>query len=166
MKKYDFLQLAVLFVGIWSAYQACLFFCYLIINLLTALSSTDEQSGLLGFFLSDFVIMIGHILIAIVVFTRTERILSRIRITERNTGIEIPAARQLLYIIIIGVGLFLLAQSFPELLDAIFALARSSTGSGSEYPQSSQVALPLMKTIFPLILLVFGRRIVNLFVKK
>ena len=171
MKKYDLLQLAVLLVGIWSVYQACLFFCYLLITLLHMLTAREQFQGLISFqeglsyFISDFVIMIGHIIIAWLAFTKTESILTKIRVTERNTGIEIPAAKQLLYIMLVGIGLYLLAQGLPELLDATVALVRSEVDPGSDYPRPVQLSLPVMKVLFPIILLIFGRRIVGLFVK-
>jgi hypothetical protein len=165
MKKYDLLQLAVLLVGIWSVYQAILFGCYLIITIVNSLTEQAPLPDLIGIFISDFVIMFAHILIAWLAFTRTERILSRIRVTERNTGIEIPAARQLLHIMIVVIGLYLLAQAIPDLLDSLAGLIRSRMDKGSSYPQPVQLTLPVMKVIWALVLLVFARRIGKLFVK-
>ena len=166
MKKYDFLQLAVLLVGIWSVYQAILFACYLIITVVNGMTDQAPLADLTGLFISDFVIMIAHILVAWLAFTRTEKILSRIRITERNTGIEIPAARQLLHIMIVAIGLYLLAQAIPELLDSLAGLIRNQMDKDSSYPQPVQLTLPVMKVLWAVVLLIFARRIGKLFVKE
>ncbi len=166
MKKYDFLQLAVLLVGIWSVYQAILFGCYLIITVVNGMTEQAPLADLTGLFISDLVIMIAHILIAWLAFARTEKILSRIRVTERNTGIEIPAARQLLHIMIVAIGLYLLAQAIPELLDSMAGLVRNQVDKDSSYPQPVQLTLPIMKVVWALVLLIFARRIGKLFVKE
>lgn len=164
MKKYDLLQLAVLLIGVWAAYQSFLFFCYLLINLLNAIADKEQFTGQISLFISDFVIMIAHIIIAWLAFSKTDNILARVRITERNTGIEIPAAKQVMYIVVVGIGLFLLAQGLPEMLDASFVLVQSKFDRSGDYPPA-QLSLPLLKVIFPLLLLLFRRRIVKLFVR-
>ena len=164
MKKYDLLQLAVLLVGIWSVYQAILFGCYLIITVINSFTNQAPLADLIGIFISDLVIMAAHLLIAWLAFTRTEKILSRIRVTERNTGIEIPAARQLLHILIVAIGLYLVAQAVPELLDALAGLLRSKMDRNSSYPQPVYLTLPVMKVVWALVLLIFARRIGKLFV--
>ena len=166
MKKYDLLQLAVLLVGIWSVYQAILFFCYLIITVVNGMTNQITMADLTGLFISDFVIMAAHLLVAWLAFTRTEKILSKIRVTERNTGIEIPAARQLLHIMIVAIGLYLLAQAIPELLDTIAGLISQRVNKQTSYPQPELLTLPVMKVIWALILLIFARRIGKLFVKE
>lgn len=165
MKKYDLLQLAVLLVGIWSAYQAILFGCYLIITIVNSITDQASLPDLIGIFISDLVIMAAHMLIAWLAFARTEEILSRIRVTERNTGIEIPAARQLLHIMIVAIGLYLMAQAVPELLDAVAGLVRSQMDQESSYPQPVQFTLPIMKVVWALVLLIFAGRIGKLFVR-
>jgi len=166
MKKYDLLQLAVLLVGIWSVYQAILFGCYLIITVVNSLTYQAPLADLTSLFISDLVIMAAHLLVAWLAFTRTERILGKIRVTERNTGIEIPAARQLLHIMIVAIGLYLVAQAIPELLDASAGLVRSRMDKDSSYPQPVQLTLPVMKVLWALVLLIFARRIGKLFVKE
>ena len=166
MRKYDFLQLAVLLIGFWAAYQSCLFFFYLLINILNAITSADLFPGIFSYVISDFVLMTGHLVIAFLALKKTDSILKNIRVKERNTGIDIPPAKEVLYIVVIGVGLLLFAQAVPEFLDALFGALRSRVNPGSSYPEPVELTVPLLKIILPLLLMVLARKITGFFYKN
>lgn len=166
MRKYDFLQLAVILIGFWASYQACLFFFYLLINILNAITAVDLYPGIFAYVISDFVLMTGHFIIAYVALKKTDIILKRLQVSDRNTGIDIPPPKEVLYIVVIGVGLLLFAQAVPEFLDAVFGAFRARIKPGSSYPEPTQVAVPLLKVVLPFLLLVFARKITRFFYKE
>lgn len=166
MRKYDFLQLAVILIGFWAAYQSCLFFFYLLINILNAITAADMYPGIFAYVISDFVLMTGHFLIAYFALRRTDRILMNIPVSERNTGIDIPPAKEVMYIVVVGVGLLLLAQAVPEFLDAVVGAFRARVKPGSAYPEPVQLTVPFLKVVLPFLLLLFARKISNFFYKE
>jgi len=166
MRKNEFLQLSLLIIGFWAAYQACLFFFYLIINVLNAITSADLVPGLFTYVISDFVLMVGHVVVAFVALKKTDHILRLVPVREPNTGMNFPPAKEVLYIVIIGVGLLMFAQAVPEFIDSLFAAFRARVKPGSDYPEPIQLTIPFLKIILPLLLLVFSRQITRLFYKE
>ena len=169
MKKVDFIFVAIIFVGIWSLYEGIVYAVYLLISLVSLAINDFRYSTNGEFLISNILLTAMYCIIAFLALRRTGQVITFLGLgpgeqeskflEAEPTGKPFIQKHELLYIVIIGTGIFMLVPAISGLAERFIGyfqqkVDRYSTGTGE-----FSLALPFIKVAVPVILLLLAKRI-------
>jgi hypothetical protein len=169
MKKTDFFSVAIVVIGLWCCFQAIIFLVYDLFYLYVFL--TEPGLSFDRFLTRDILLTVGYILMAWVALRRTDWVMKALHIgqadkTEEFLEKEISAVpsqglqkSDVLYIVLVGVGLLLLIPAISELLENIYRGFESKVSRDILEPQGISIFVPIIKVLLPLLVVVSAKRL-------
>ncbi|MEP6675524.1 MAG: hypothetical protein ABJA78_10220 [Ferruginibacter sp.] len=171
MKKGNIIQLTIIITGIIIGFEMLQSIISLIWYMFTIYMESYSERGGTGYLLMNILLVLIQLTACVLLISRSGKITAYIT-KKAGTSFSlsfITRPKELLQVFLIGMGIYLLVANFPPLLSKLILLFRAK-GTGilenvTYNPGTDWISLAL-KTLLPVILIVYAREIAEYFGRK